>query len=440
MFAGFVGMALLLVVAVAAIASGPEGSPVSATALQEIPPDLLEVYIAAAETCPGLPWQVLAAIGFVESRHAEGRADPATGDVAPPILGPALDGTGGNARIPDPSFPDGWSHAEGPMQFLPSTWARWARLAPGRPPGATPSPENAWDSIYTAAAYLCAGHDRLTDVDAAILSYNHSDAYLKEVLAKAAQYGLGAGEAGRGGGRLGAPGPTCPHRPRSERADPPSPRLPGVGLACAGRYPDLRHPRRDGGQRHDLRSQLLRRRRLRGLRDRGHDQRCRGRSSGRSATEARSRSAPGQSVVAGQQVLASGNTGSSTGPHVHVQIRAGGVLRCPQSLMVSLYENGTGTRSDDPADIGVHVLSHDRLRLGATQACSLRSRRIGSQVSASSPTVASIELSAARHSVAVAGEQYIARAVMASRRPVTDTRASPGSSSSHAFAAARSSK
>lgn len=134
-------------------AGGPAATPGSAVA--DIPGELLGVYVAAAGSCPGLPWTVLAAIGHSESRHAQGRADPATGDVEPPILGPALDGRPGFARIPDPTSADGWAHAQGPMQFLPSTWRTWGRLAPGRPAGATPSPHNAWDAIWSAAALLC---------------------------------------------------------------------------------------------------------------------------------------------------------------------------------------------------------------------------------------------------------------------------------------------
>ena len=160
--------------------------------VSDIPSNLLPIYKAAAATCPGLPWQVLAAIGSVESNHGRGNADPATGQVVPPIYGPALDGRNGTARIPDASFPDGWAHAMGPMQFIPSTWARWGRLAPGRPPGATPDPQNAWDAIYSAAAYLCGAAGRIDDLRAAILRYNHSDAYVEKVLAKARQYGYGA--------------------------------------------------------------------------------------------------------------------------------------------------------------------------------------------------------------------------------------------------------
>ncbi len=189
LFSGVLG----LVLSAAVVVGGPAGgSAPSALALQEIPPDLLTVYIEASATCGGLPWQVLAAIGYTESRHARGHADPQTGDVSPPIFGPPLDGTHGNARIADPSSADGWMHAQGPMQFLPSTWVRWARLAPKRPAGAVATPQNAWDAVYSAAAYLCGGRSQVGNLEQAILSYNHSREYVDLVLQKAKDYGLGA--------------------------------------------------------------------------------------------------------------------------------------------------------------------------------------------------------------------------------------------------------
>lgn len=183
---------LTLVLGTAVLATGGIGSaPPSAAALAEIPPSLLPVYQRSAQTCSGLPWQVLAAIGYFESRHAAGRADPNTGNVNPPIIGAPLDGKDGRARIPDPTSSDGWMHALGPMQFLPTTWRTWERLAPGRPTGALPSPQNAWDAIYTAAAYLCRGSGRLTDLRASIDSYAGSPDYYPRVMAKAAEYGVG---------------------------------------------------------------------------------------------------------------------------------------------------------------------------------------------------------------------------------------------------------
>jgi hypothetical protein len=84
------------------------------------------------------------------------------------------------------------------MQFLTTTWSSWAVLAPERPPDAQPDIQNAWDAIFTAARYLCGGMPRLEDVHAAVLRYNHSEDYWREVLDKAAAYGLGGGaEQGR---------------------------------------------------------------------------------------------------------------------------------------------------------------------------------------------------------------------------------------------------
>src|SRR5439155_15615624 len=180
-------------VALAAVITGPSSAPSapSALALAEVPGDLLPVYMAAAATCPGLPWQVLAAIGWVESRHAGRRADPATGQITPPIVGPPLDGSDGVEAVRDASQADGWAHALGPMQFLSTTWARWATVAPDRPPGATPDVDNAWDSIFSAANYLCGSNGRVDDVRAVVRRYNHSDRYVDEVLTKATAYGSG---------------------------------------------------------------------------------------------------------------------------------------------------------------------------------------------------------------------------------------------------------
>lgn len=51
----------------------------------------------------------------------------------------------------------------------------------------------------------------------------------------------------------------------------------------------------------------------------------------------------GQEIAAGAQLLSSGNTGRSSGPHLHLQIRTGdGVLRCPQALLRSLRDQQRG--------------------------------------------------------------------------------------------------
>lgn len=59
--------------------------------------------------------------------------------------------------------------------------------------------------------------------------------------------------------------------------------------------------------------------------------------------------AAGQEVTAGTQIVSSGNTGRSSGPHLHLQLRtADGVLRCPQGLLRSLRDSQLGL---DPATL-----------------------------------------------------------------------------------------
>lgn len=47
----------------------------------------------------------------------------------------------------------------------------------------------------------------------------------------------------------------------------------------------------------------------------------------------------GDTVTAGQLIMHSGNTGDSTGPHLHVAIKVGGAKVCPQSLFDALGKN-----------------------------------------------------------------------------------------------------
>ena len=49
----------------------------------------------------------------------------------------------------------------------------------------------------------------------------------------------------------------------------------------------------------------------------------------------------GDQVTAGQQIMLSGNTGHSSGPHLHIGIRINGIDYCPQALLPDLYANLT---------------------------------------------------------------------------------------------------
>ncbi|MFD8319946.1 lytic transglycosylase domain-containing protein [Kitasatospora purpeofusca] len=143
-----------------------------------------------------LPWQLLAAIGEVESGQAGRGAVDAGGTTFRPILGPALNGAG-FAAIGDTDGGrfDGdtqWDRAVGPMQFIPSTWASWGVDANG---DGKADPNNIYDAAEAAGRYLCAGGRDLNDpaqLDRAILGYNHSAEYLRTVRNWMAHFGTGS--------------------------------------------------------------------------------------------------------------------------------------------------------------------------------------------------------------------------------------------------------
>lgn len=172
------------------LVSGQRPSP---PAVQGIPRSALRAYrlteqrMGRDEPRCGVTVALLAAIGRVESNHARGGDVDRAGTTRYPILGPRLDGSLGFATIRDTDGGryDGdsaWDRAVGPMQFIPSTWARWA--ADGNDDGVA-SPHNLHDATLAAGHYLCAGDRDLrqpADLHAAILSYNHSEQYLRIVL------------------------------------------------------------------------------------------------------------------------------------------------------------------------------------------------------------------------------------------------------------------
>jgi cell wall-associated NlpC family hydrolase len=75
------------------------------------------------------------------------------------------------------------------MQFEPTTFATYDQPIP--PGGADPpSPYDPTDAVYAAAKMLCAdGAAGGTDITGALFAYNHSQAYVTEVLNLAQRYG-----------------------------------------------------------------------------------------------------------------------------------------------------------------------------------------------------------------------------------------------------------
>src|SRR6201997_485400 len=181
-------------------APAPPVAVVNSSSALGIPSMALAAYRNAeqkmATTDPGcgISWNLLAGIGRIESGHANGGVTDARGTAIQPIYGPALDGTlPGNEVIVQSSAGGRVSYARamGPMQFLPGTWARYASDGDG---DGVADPQNLFDSTLAAARYLCSGGLNLRDqsqVMAAILRYNNSTSYARNVLGWAAAYATG---------------------------------------------------------------------------------------------------------------------------------------------------------------------------------------------------------------------------------------------------------
>jgi soluble lytic murein transglycosylase-like protein len=105
------------------------------------PPGALLADFHEAEQRYGVPWEVLAAVMYVESKFGRARSDSSAG-------------------------------AQGPMQFLPSTWAAY---------GLGGDVDDPHDAILGAANFLHA-NGAPGDVRRALFAYNHSDRYVNGVL------------------------------------------------------------------------------------------------------------------------------------------------------------------------------------------------------------------------------------------------------------------
>ena len=115
----------------------------------QIPPFLLPIYQAAGIEY-NVPWQVLAAINWIETDYGRDLAVSSAGAL-------------------------GW------MQFLPSTFAKWGVDATGT---GYADPFNPTDAIFTAARYLSAA-GASKNLSKAIFAYNHADWYVQSVLLRA---------------------------------------------------------------------------------------------------------------------------------------------------------------------------------------------------------------------------------------------------------------
>ncbi len=139
-----------------AVAAAGQQRVATARASSVVPLLYRRLYHQAAHTCRGMSWSLLAAVGQVETGHGANTSSSYAG-------------------------------AQGPMQFMPATFASYA--VDGDGDGDTDIQDPA-DAIYTAARYLCAnGAGRGEEATArAVWHYNHADWYVALVLKLAGQY------------------------------------------------------------------------------------------------------------------------------------------------------------------------------------------------------------------------------------------------------------
>lgn len=158
---------MVLLLAALADVGGPDVMP-SSVALASVPAGYLVVDRAAAATCPGLSWTLLAAIAQVETDF-------------------------GRSSLPGVAAGANFAGAEGPMQFEPATFASYdhpvaADEAPTPVGVGVDSPYDPVAETYAAARMLCADGVG-TNPAGAVYAYNHSAAYVSEVLDLADRFG-----------------------------------------------------------------------------------------------------------------------------------------------------------------------------------------------------------------------------------------------------------
>lgn len=178
-----------------AVPDGSADAVVAGASSNGIPAPALSAYqrgaqiIDAADKSCNIAWELIAAIGRVESDHGRYNGNTLTADAVskPGIYGIALNGKNGTQAIQDT---DGgqldkdtvFDRAVGPMQFIPSTWQVVKVDADG---DAERNPQDMDDAALATAVYLCSGKDNLSaraGQEAAVFRYNHSKDYVNLVL------------------------------------------------------------------------------------------------------------------------------------------------------------------------------------------------------------------------------------------------------------------
>jgi cell wall-associated NlpC family hydrolase len=142
--------------------SGASTQPQESGNANAIPSNYLALYKKAGQQY-GIPWNVLAGVGWVETHHGQLKAQGVTSG-------------------------ENYAHAGGPMQFIPGTWKAFG--VDGNGDGKKDRYDPA-DAIPAAARYL--KHNGAPNrMRTAIFAYNHLVSYVNNVLSAAQGYANGS--------------------------------------------------------------------------------------------------------------------------------------------------------------------------------------------------------------------------------------------------------
>jgi membrane-bound lytic murein transglycosylase B len=177
------------------VPAGARDSVIAGASANGIPAAALAAYqraeqvINSADASCNLTWQLVAAIGRVESDHGRygGSVLGDDGKSRPGIYGIPLDGTDGTAEISDSDAGQYdndqiYDRAVGPMQFIPQTWNVVGVDGDG---DGKRDPQDIDDAALATAVYLCSGDEDLANYGgqkAAVYRYNHSEEYVDLVI------------------------------------------------------------------------------------------------------------------------------------------------------------------------------------------------------------------------------------------------------------------
>jgi peptidase M23-like protein len=294
----------------------------------KIPAAAFEAYCSGAEAY-GMDWTILAGVGHIECNH-------------------------GRSLLPGcPHGTANFCGARGPMQFLGNTWRAGTDTVPsgvcltplaytGNPIG-PPIPEGQgggyatdgtgdgvadpweWKDATHAAARMLVANGVKDNPERALRSYNDSASYVADVMADADDYRRQTADLIVADGEWARPLSNSVYEAHPDwftkpHHDYPSADIPvGTGTTVyALTAGTVHHWGGDCGN-----GMMI---------DIGEGVDiiyCHG---------SRLLVPDGAQVEAGEAVMRSGNTGNSTGPHLHIGINVDGERHCPQDLLVAVYE------------------------------------------------------------------------------------------------------